>query len=49
MLQHQIEEDALRLGVVAHVIIDQMQVGRDDPHDVGVDQIAGAQGLFKDP
>ena len=49
VLQQQIEEDPLRFGVVAHLVVDQVQVRLDQAHGIGVDQHAGAQGLLEDP
>jgi hypothetical protein len=37
-----------RLGVGAHLVVDQVQIRRDQAHRVGVQQIAGAQRLFED-
>ena len=37
---HQIQKDSLGFGVVAHVVVDQRQVGGDQTHDIGVQQIA---------
>ena len=48
VFQQQVKEQSLRLGVLAHVVVDQVQIPGQEPHDVGVKQIAGAQRLFKD-
>ena len=47
VLEQQVEEDALRLGVVAHVVVDQVQVRGHDPHDVGVQKILRPQRLLR--
>ena len=48
MFQQQVEEDARRFRVVAQAVVDQVKVGGDQAHGVGVKQVAGAQRLFKD-
>ncbi len=49
VLEQQIEEDPARFFVGAHLVVDQVQIGRDQPHRVGVQQGAGAQRLFEHP
>ena len=48
VFQQQIQKDALRLGRVAHVIVDEVQIGGDQAHHIGMHQIAGAQPFFED-
>ncbi len=48
MAEHQVKKQRLRPAVGAHVVVDQKQVRRDQPHDVGVKQIARPQRLFED-
>ena len=47
VFQHQIQENALRLAGVAHIVINQPQVRFDQPHGIGVDQHARAQPFFE--
>ena len=47
MLQHQVEEDAPRFLVGAHVVVDQVEVGHHQPHRIGMDQHAGAQTFLE--
>ena len=49
VLQQQVKEDARRLAILAHLVVDQIEIGRDSPHRIGVDQVAGPQRLFEDP
>lgn len=46
--QQRVEEDPVRLAVVLHLLVDQMQVGRDQPHGARMDQEARAQRLLED-
>ncbi len=47
VFQQQIHEDANRFGIRANRVVDQIQIGRDNPHGVRVDQDPGAQCFFK--
>ena len=48
MFQHQVEEDADRFFVVAHAVVDQIEVRRQKAHGLWVQQGAGAERFFKD-
>ncbi len=48
VFEHQVDKDALRLFRFAHVLVDQVKVGADEPHRIGMDQQTGAQRLFED-
>lgn len=47
MLEQQIKEDTHRFGVAAHLVIDQLEMGRDRAHRIGMQQVACAQRLFE--
>ncbi len=47
VFQQQIKENAGCFLVGAHFVIDQVQMRRHQPHCIGVDQNAGAQGFFE--
>ena len=48
VIQEQAQEYLHRCGIIAQVIVDQVQVRRQKPHHIGVQQIASPQRLFKD-
>ena len=47
VFQQQIHEQALGVLVVAHLVVDQIEVRRNRAHRVGMDQHPRAQGLFE--
>ena len=48
VFEKQVEKDALGLRGAAQIIIDQWNVGGQNPHRVGMDQSTRAQCFFKD-
>ena len=48
VLKQQVKKDLHRLGIRPHLVVDPVQIGRDQPHRVGVKKIAGPQGFFED-
>ena len=48
MVQQKIMKNAHRLGIFAHIFVDQMQIGRDQAHHIGMQQIPRPQPFLKD-
>ena len=47
MFEQEVKKNTPCSFVVAHRVIDKIEVGCDQPHCIGVDQQSGAQPLFK--
>ena len=47
VFQQEVEKELLRRRVIAHALVDQPDIGRDEQHRVGMDQEARAQRLFE--
>ncbi len=48
VIEQEIKEDADRLGILAQLAVDQVQVGRQEAHGIGMQKRAGPQPLFED-